>query len=288
MFIATQPKSLFRLLVLAAALIFPYNFIHAQPLPSSGDEPESLDVGFGHMYNLDFPAAHKTFEHWQEFHPADPLGPASNAAAYLFGEFERLHILEIELFTDKNRLENLRNATPDPAIKACFDSELDKADQFAKEALEQSPEDPNALFARVLADGLRGDYAALIEKKNGSGLSFLKSSRTTAEKLIAINPEYYDAYLAIGVENYLLGLRSAPVRWFLKFSGAQTDKDEGIAKLKMTAEKGRYLGPYARLLLAIVALRDKDMTTAKGLLAGLVKEFPKNHLYRNELARLQG
>src|SRR5207247_9459355 len=84
---------------------------------------KSLDAGFRQMYNLEFPAAHKTFEGWKQLHPSDPLGPAANAAAYLFGEFERLHILEIELFTDNDRLKNLQKALPDPAIKAAFESE---------------------------------------------------------------------------------------------------------------------------------------------------------------------
>jgi len=51
------------------------------------------------MYNLDFDGAHQTFAAWERSHPDDPLGPVSNAAAYLFAEFDRLHILESELFT---------------------------------------------------------------------------------------------------------------------------------------------------------------------------------------------
>ena len=72
----------------------------------------------------------------------------------------------------------------------------------------------------------------------------------------------------------------------LRMSGAQANKSEGIAKIKITAEKGHYLAPYARILLAIAAVRDKDSRTARELLSGLVQEFPQNHLYRSELARL--
>ena len=57
--------------------------------------------------------------------------------------------------------------------------------------------------------------------------------------------------------------------------------------MKLTAEKGHYLEPFARLLLAVAALRDKDKNKARELLAGLAREFPKNGLYARELARLQ-
>jgi len=57
--------------------------------------------------------------------------------------------------------------------------------------------------------------------------------------------------------------------------------------LKITAEQGRYLAPYARVLLAIAYLRDQDRAAAEKLLARLVREFPRNRLYQIELARLQ-
>ena len=49
-----------------------------------------------------------------------------------------------------------------------------------------------------------------IEKRNMAGLSYMKTSRTLAEKLLGRDPQFYDAYLAVGVENYLLGITPAP------------------------------------------------------------------------------
>jgi hypothetical protein len=69
--------------------------------------------------------------------------------------------------------------------------------------------------------------------------------------------------------------------------GAQTDRERGIQNLTLTAEKGNYLNPYARLLLAVAALRSKDRQRAHDILAKLSSEFPHNRLYTEELARLQ-
>jgi hypothetical protein len=253
----------------------------------AGDVPPSIDAGFRKMYNLEFQAAHKTFESWQERHPGDPLGPVSNAAAYLFGEFDRLHILDLALFENNKKLEDRGKLISDPAVKAAFETELSKADNLAAKILENSSEDADALFASLLAEGLRGYYAGLIEQENRDALKFLKSSRSIAEKLIKIDPEYHDAYLAIGVENYLLGLRSAPMRWALRISGAQTDKEKGLATIAITADKGRYLAPYAQLLLVIGALRNHDQNTAKRILSELAREFPENSRYQAELSRLR-
>src|ERR1035437_6527213 len=49
-----------------------------------------LDHGFSGLYNLDFAGAQKDFAAWQRLHPDDPVGPVSEAAGFLFSEFDRL------------------------------------------------------------------------------------------------------------------------------------------------------------------------------------------------------
>ena len=239
------------------------------------------------MYNLDFSDARRQFDLWETAHPEDPMGPVCQATALLFSEFARLGILESQLFTDDERFDERRKLNPDPQVKQHFDSELEKADALADEALRHSSQDSNAEFAKLLSFGLRSDYAALIEKRDLQSLSIMKTGRTLALDLLAKDQSYYDAYLAVGVENYMLGIKPAPVRWVLSWTGARTDKSEGLRELKLTAENGHYLQPFARLLLAVAALRDKDRNKARELLSGLVREFPKNGLYQRELARLQ-
>jgi hypothetical protein len=126
----------------------------------------------------------------------------------------------------------------------------------------------------------------MIEKKNLPALSEVKESTALAQKLLAVHPDVYDAYIAQGIENYLLSQKNAAVRWFLRLGGAQTDKQVGIEKTSVTAEKGHYFMPYARLLLAIQELRDNNRVDAKQKLTWLASEYPGNHLYREELERL--
>src|SRR5580658_6731806 len=77
----------------------------------------SLEDGYRQMYNLQFEAAHQTFRQWEAAHPADPIGPASDAAAYLFSEFDRLHILQSEFFSENASFLSMHKLTPDPQVK---------------------------------------------------------------------------------------------------------------------------------------------------------------------------
>lgn len=272
------------LFYIAPALLLSLAVLPAKP--EAGPPASLLDTGYRQMYNLEFDAAHQTFGEWERSHPDDPMGPASNAAAYLFAEFDRLHILQSEFFVHDSNFTHAHKLVPDPAVRQAFDRELTRAAQLEQKTLGQSPDDANALFATILNRGLRADYDALIEKRYLASLRGLKDGRILAEKLLAIDPTYYDAHLAIGVENYMLSLKPAPVRWLLQVGGAQTDGARGLEKLRLTAEKGHYLRPYARLLLAVAALRDKDRNQAREILQDLARQFPKNRLYGEELALL--
>lgn len=248
--------------------------------------PSLLDQAYRYMYNLDFEHAHQTLHAYEEAHPSDPIGPVSDAAAYLFSEFDRLRILQSELFIDDQRYLSFRRRPADPRVKQEFENALSRCDRIAADILRRDPNNREALFASVLRVGLHSDYLALIERRNLTALSEVKESRGLAERLLAKYPDYYDAYLAIGVENYLLSLKAAPMRWLLRATGSQVDKDRGLENLRVTASKGRYLLPYARLLLAVADLRDKNPAGAKTTLLWLAHEFPNNHLYRAELAKL--
>jgi hypothetical protein len=241
-----------------------------------------LEQGYRQMYNLQFDEAHRTFAQWQSANPNDPMGPASDAAAYLFTEFDRLHILQSEFFVNEAHFYTDRRLTPDAALKQKFEAGLDKAITLANRA----PEDPNARFALVLAHGLHSDYVGLIEKRYLAAFKEMKVARSLSEQLLAAHPEYADAWIAIGVENYMLSLKPAALRWLLRLGGGETDRTVGLEKLRITAEKGHYLLPFARLLLAVAALREHQPDRARDILAALAKEYPHNPLYREELARL--
>jgi hypothetical protein len=241
-----------------------------------------LEQGYRQMYNMQFDEAHRTFAAWQTANPNDPLGPASDAAAYLFTEFDRLHILQSEFFVHEEHFYTDHRLTPDPAMKQKFEAELDKGVTLANRA----PEEPNSRFALVLAHGLRSDYLGLIEKRYLPAFKEMKVARAMSEQLLAVHPEYADAWIAIGVENYMLSLKPAAVRWLLRLGGGATDRGVGLEKLRITAEKGHYLLPFARLLLAVAALREHQPARARDILAELSKEYPRNPLYQEELARL--
>jgi hypothetical protein len=274
-----------------AIKLFAVLLLTLTPWPAFSAEalaPTEIEQGFQSMYNLDFQQAHQEFSTWERLHPDDPMGPVSQAAGYLFAEFARLGILESQLFTNDKTFEARTKLSPDPKVREDFNGAVARGDQLADAALKLHPDDSNALFARVLALGLRSDYLAMIDKQDFAALRYMKQGRILAQQLLKQKPDAYDALLAVGVENYLTGIKPAPVRWMLQLGGIQTDKEQGIRELEQAAAHGNLLKPFAKLLLAVAALRDKNDTRGCDLLHELALTYPRNPLYSNNASECHG
>lgn len=248
----------------------------------------SLNDGFHLLYNLDFDQAHQLFTIYGQQHPADPMGPVCDAAGFLFSEFNRLGVLESQFYEDDKSFDGRKKQSPDPLMRDRFDAALATAERLARARLANNANDRDGLLAMTLSSGLKADYAALIEKRNLASLSLTKEASKWAQRLLTADPNCFDAYVATGVSKYIIGSMAAPVRWLLRMGGVNGDKAAGITELQMTAEKGQYLAPFARILLAIAYVREKDKPRARELLAGLREQYPGNSLFAREIARLDG
>jgi hypothetical protein len=270
-------------------LFVPCAFVFALAGSSSAANPpqvSELYAGWLKMYDLKFDEAHRVFAAWKQSHSDDSLGPASNAAAYLFSELARLGALESELFVDDSRFKGRAKLRPDPARNALFVQEIAQAERLADAALQRSGVDSNALLVKSLTLGLRADNAALIEKQSLAALSYTKEARVFSERLLQAKPEVGDAYFGPGMENYLLSLKPAPLRVLLRVTGSNVDRERGLEEIRETALHGHYLEPFAKLLLAVAALRENNPVRARELLGELHGRFPDNELYLREMDRI--
>ena len=246
-----------------------------------------LDAGFHLLYELKPEEAHKQFEVWQKSHPEDPLGSASEAAAYLFEECYRQGVLTSQFFLDDKRFLGKIPLKPDPELRAAFFAADNQAQELAQLRLKTNPDDPNALFAMTLSVGMQADYASLIDKRQLDSLKKIREADKYSKKLLVVAPDAADAYLGLGTANYFIGSLPGPKKFFLSFIGVHGDKKTGIQQIGIAADRGHYLRPFAKILLALAALREKKTEVALSQLSELVAEFPENPLFASELAKIK-
>jgi hypothetical protein len=241
---------------------------------------------FDALYRFQFQRAYQTINQYIQRHPEDPIGYAVLSSISLFEELDRLSILEGEFFQDDEKIKGNKKLKPDPAIRQRVFECVDKALKLANEDLAKDPKDTNALFAMTFAEGITMDYLALVDKKQSRSLKHARAAQTYAVRLLKIDPEFYDVYCTTGFSEYLLGSLPFFMRWFIKFDDTEGSKEEGLRKLQIAATKGDYFKPFAKLLLAIFYLRQKEPELSERYLAQYEALYPENPLVRKERSKL--
>jgi len=266
----------------------------AAPAPSASTAspafypvPELMS-GFHQLYEQKFQQARETFNDWHSNHPEEPFGEVALAASFLFEEMYRQGVLTSDFFLNEKRFLHGIDGKPDSVRMNNFHDALSRARVLARQHLKATPKDPEALFAFTLAAGMESDADAILEKKQLDGLKRMKEANEYAKQLLAVHPDAADAYVAPGIANYIIGSLNPGYRFALWFGGIHGDKKLGMEQISKTVDNGRYLRPFAKIMLALAARREKQNTLAQKLLHELTEEFPSNDTYAAEYAKAMG
>ena len=252
--------------------------------PAFTTVPE-LSAGFDLLYQQRFAEARKAFASWESRNPEEPFGKVAVAASYLFEELYLQGVLTSNFFLDQKKFLHGIDGTPDSERMKRFREALAQAQQLARDRQRTSPNDGEALFALTLGAGMESDALSILEKKHLDALKRMKEANKYAKEVLAQHPDATDAYIAPGIANYIIGSQSGGTRFALWFGGIHGDKKLGMDQVARTAENGRYLGPFAKIILGLAARREKQNALAQRLFRELSEQYPGNELFASEYAK---
>jgi hypothetical protein len=252
--------------------------------PAFATVPE-LSAGFDLLYQQKFAEAREAFANWNSRNPEEPFGEAAVAASYLFEELHRQGVLTSDFFLNEKKFLHGIDGRPDPERMSHFRQAVAQARQLARERQKTNPNDGEALFTLTLASGMEADAESILQKKHMSGLKRMKEANKYAKLLLAEHPDAADAYIAPGIANYVIGSQSGGSRFVLWFGGIHGDKKLGMEQVAKTAENGRYLRPFAKIILALAARREKQNALAQRLFRELSEQYPASELFASEYAK---
>lgn len=255
--------------------------------PAFTTVPELTDA-FNLMYQQKFPEARAAFEAWESRNPHEPFGQVAIAATYLYEEMYRQGVLTSDFFLNEKRFLHGIEGRPDPEQMKQFREALAQTRVLARARQQTNPKDPEALFALALAAGMESDADSILEKKNLDALKRMKEANEYAKQLLARHPDATDAYIAMGIANYIIGSLNPGFRLALWFGGIHGDKKLGMEQVGKAAENGRYLRPFAKIMLALAARREKQNALAQKLLRELTEQFPSSDVFASEYAKAMG
>jgi hypothetical protein len=244
-----------------------------------------LSAGFDLLYRQRFAEAREAFTNWESRNPEQPFGQVAVAAGYLFEELSRQGVLTSDFFLNEKKFLHGIEGRPDSDRMSHFRDAVARACELARERQKTNPKDGEALLALTLAAGMESDAESILEKRHLAGLKSMKKANGYAKELLAQYPDATDAYIATGIANYVIGSQSGGTRVALWFGGIHGDKKLGMEQVARTVENGRYLRPFAKIILALAARREKQDALAQRLFRELSQQYPDNQQFASEYAK---
>jgi tetratricopeptide (TPR) repeat protein len=249
-------------------------------------EDPPISKGFEYFYNLQYDESIAEFSRQVAEQPYQPAGYNHLAQAILYRDMFRAGALESELVSGSNPFLRRSKVDASPEDQRKFDQAIGRAMELAQATLKRNPNDTQALYALGVSYGLRANYNFLVRKAWRDSLRDATSARRCHSRVSELDPGVIDAQLVQGLHDYIVG--SLPMYWrFVGFLvGFHGNKDEGIRRLELVAEKGRANRIDAQILLCAVCRRERRPQRAVVLLEGLIRRFPGNYLLPMELAQM--
>ncbi len=231
-------------------------------VPLSGAAQDSLKAaltrqGMDYAYNLQSDRASEIFAQLIAGWPDDPHGYVLQAVNYFY---------RIQIEVDGARYEQPFRNYADAAIKR------------ARDRLGNGPDGEDALFYlgttymyRAAYHGTKNDWL--------KAYWFGKQGIEYLEKLVTLNPEYYDAYLGLGLYHYYADVTPRFVKTVGRFLGLKGDRERGLTELHMAAERGTYARIEAQFFLGNIYLyTEQDPNRALAYAEKLVARYPRGFM----------
>ncbi|MFN3871450.1 MAG: tetratricopeptide repeat protein [Ignavibacterium sp.] len=129
---------------------------------------------------------------------------------------------------------------------------------------------------------------SVISARSNDFASALVSTTSMKKRLgevVKLNPDFYDAYLGLGLSNFAFAEVPAALKWAANLVGFDSDKEVGLSYIQLAAEKGNILKTDAQFYLSQIYSRTIiDYSEAEKILSRLVKSYPKNLLFNYSFA----
>ncbi|MDQ1558264.1 MAG: hypothetical protein QOD32_1324 [Pyrinomonadaceae bacterium] len=239
--------------------------------------------GFEALYNLDYEAARARFKELARLYPDHPAGPQFLAASLWLETLNASRRLQSGLYNNESFYAKTEDKV-DPKIVAQFKEWTRAAKQLAEARLRKNPKDTEALYFLGATQGLKAAFAGAVERSFVSALRSGSDAVDRHRETIKLDPNYHDAELTIGMQDYIVGGLALPYKILAGVTGTRGSKKRGLATLERVMREGQWARDDARVMLIPLYKREKRYADAAVLARELAAKYPKNYLFKLEYA----
>jgi len=242
--------------------------------------------GYEHFYVLDFDGALSRFGSVLDAHPQDPMAYAYLQMATVFRELYHQDLLDTTYYAHDSFLTSKRSVPVTAATRRRVESLTDTGASLCDDRIRANSNDKNAYFARSYLRGIHAAFITLVDHSYVAAARQGYAARGDSEQVLKIDPEYVDAKMAIGIQQFAVASLPRWVRLIVGIVGVGGNKERGLQMLRESAAHGVVTAVESRTVLSLFLRHDARYQEALAVQRGLAVQYPHNYLFRLEEANL--
>jgi len=261
--------------------LFPAPLLLGAPDPALRD-PDYLrlvDAAFERMYNLQYEAAIATFSSLEARYPSHPGPPLHAAGALWLQELFERQELDLSRFIAPGYFNKASDRKMQDSQRKAFFEDIDRGRGFAEDILSREPGNEDARFFQGTAEALWAAFFYTVDRQTLDAFGHAKKAYQQHRSLIDQDPAYYDAYISVGLYEYIVDNLRWYLKWPAKMIGYRGSEERGIEYLEMARSKGRSVTEEASAMLMVIYFRERRYREALALASHLRRRFPQNFLF---------
>jgi len=260
------------------------------PVTAQHTDPLNLDPtvrdGYARFYVLDFDGAISRFNSVLNAHPNDPMAYGYVQMATVFRELYHQDLLDTTYYAHDSFLTSKRSVTVPPGTLERIEYLTNTGIRLCDDRIKANPSDKDAYFARGYLHGIHAAFITLVDHSFVSAARQGYASRNDSEQVLKIDPDYADAKMAVGIQQFAVASLPRWVRMVVGIVGVGGNKERGLEMLRESAAHGTITAVESRTVLSLFLRHDARYPEALVVQHGLAAQFPHNYLYRLEEVNL--
>lgn len=246
------------------------------------------------IFNLEYTTAKAKFEEIKKLMPHHPIGDINLAMLIWLEHLNKSRRLQTSLYGGdssfyagaENAKEDNEGDQVDAAVDRAFRDRMAQAKTKALALIARNKNDADAQYFLGAYYGVMAGYEASVARKFFGAMRNGSRSVDAHEKTLKLKPEYYDAYLSVGMYDYIAGNLPFMYKVIATLAGVRGNKERGIERLQKIVSSETVTADDARVLLVAIYKNEKRFDDALALLKHLNNKYPASYLLKLETATL--
>jgi tetratricopeptide (TPR) repeat protein len=237
------------------------------------------------LYDLDYQTARELFQRMTKIAPDHPAGYVYLANNFWLETLNAGRRLSSSLYSGGSFYEqDAEQDQVDPKREREFNDLIRRALAVAAVRLKKDPKDVEALYYHGSVLGLRAGYNVTVKRSFRRAIGDANESIKVQRNVIKLDPNYVDAYLSIGLYDYIVDSLPWVWRTLGRLAGLSGSKKRGIERLEMVTRSGKYTADDARVILIGIYTRERQSERALEMITYLANKYQRNYLLGVERA----